>query len=207
MYIVLINNRRRHRREFFSPFFLGLVWLIVFVVAIGMSVMNVMLEDEESQSQDPFLVPPLNFRTVEDNSIYRSGFPEPSNFSFLQSLNLKSIMWVFFFSFLISGLWWSSVMNLICIYTFSWIWRRYCWWNFWNNYRFCAVSGYLNLIQFSWIWTPRGFNGILKKKKKKCFRVLIEFVDFDWVLVYFRFGQMYVYWAVSRRTFGVFECQ
>lgn len=55
--------------------------------------MDVILEEEEeSQSKDPVLVPPPNFRTVEDNSIYRSGFPEPSNFPFLQSLNLKSII-------------------------------------------------------------------------------------------------------------------
>lgn len=167
MYIVLINNRRRHRREFFSPFsFLGLVWLIVFVVAIGMSVMNVMLEDEESQSQDPFLVPPLNFRTVEDNSIYRSGFPEPSNFSFLQSLNLKSIMWVFFFP--LFDFWF---MMELCRF----LWILYVYIRF-PEFELVIVDGifeiiivfepypvYLNLIQFSWIWTPRGFNGILKK--------------------------------------------
>jgi tyrosine-protein phosphatase SIW14 len=54
--------------------------------------MGVILEEEECQSEGPVLLPPPNFHTVEDNSIYRSGFPEPSNFPFLQSLNLKSVM-------------------------------------------------------------------------------------------------------------------
>lgn len=37
------------------------------------------------------LIPPLNFAMV-DNGIFRSGFPESANFSFLQTLNLRSIM-------------------------------------------------------------------------------------------------------------------
>lgn len=37
------------------------------------------------------LIPPLNFSMV-DNGIFRSGFPDPANFSFLQTLGLRSIM-------------------------------------------------------------------------------------------------------------------
>ena len=35
--------------------------------------------------------PPLNFAMV-DNGIFRSGFPDSANFSFLQTLGLRSIM-------------------------------------------------------------------------------------------------------------------
>jgi tyrosine-protein phosphatase SIW14 len=37
------------------------------------------------------LIPPLNFAMV-DNGIFRSGFPDSVNFSFLQTLGLRSIM-------------------------------------------------------------------------------------------------------------------
>lgn len=37
--------------------------------------------------------PPINFATVEDR-IYRSGFPQPSDFPFLDTLQLRSVMWV-----------------------------------------------------------------------------------------------------------------
>ncbi|KAI3404501.2 hypothetical protein KGF56_002693 [Candida oxycetoniae] len=39
------------------------------------------------------LVPPLNFSLVEDG-IYRSGFPMPINYPFLQQLNLKTIIYL-----------------------------------------------------------------------------------------------------------------
>lgn len=39
------------------------------------------------------LVPPTNFSMVE-RGIYRSGFPDSSNFGFLQTLNLKSIIYL-----------------------------------------------------------------------------------------------------------------
>nr|GME19138.1 probable tyrosine-protein phosphatase At1g05000 [Ipomoea batatas] len=39
-------------------------------------------------------VPPPNFAAVEDFCIYRSGFPQPSNFPFIQSLNLRSIIYL-----------------------------------------------------------------------------------------------------------------
>lgn len=38
--------------------------------------------------------PPINFATVEER-IYRSGFPKPSDFPFLETLNLRSVMWVY----------------------------------------------------------------------------------------------------------------
>ncbi|XP_059298603.1 tyrosine-protein phosphatase DSP3-like isoform X2 [Lycium ferocissimum] len=52
--------------------------------------MGLILVEEESN----MLVPPSNFSIVEDNCIYRSGFPQPSNFPFLQSLNLRSIIYL-----------------------------------------------------------------------------------------------------------------
>ncbi|XP_057522938.1 probable tyrosine-protein phosphatase DSP4 [Amaranthus tricolor] len=42
---------------------------------------------------DQFFVPPLNFAMV-DNGIFRSGFPEDANFRFLQSLGLRSIIYM-----------------------------------------------------------------------------------------------------------------
>jgi len=38
------------------------------------------------------MVPPPNFGTVSQGAIYRSGFPREENFSFLATLNLKTIM-------------------------------------------------------------------------------------------------------------------
>lgn len=48
----------------------------------------------EKEGDDALLVPPTNFSAVEDNCIYRSGFPQPSNFPFLKSLNLRSIIYL-----------------------------------------------------------------------------------------------------------------
>ncbi|XP_010522371.1 PREDICTED: probable tyrosine-protein phosphatase At1g05000 isoform X2 [Tarenaya hassleriana] len=39
------------------------------------------------------LIPPLNFAMV-DNGIFRSGFPDSANFSFLQTLGLRSIIYL-----------------------------------------------------------------------------------------------------------------
>ncbi|KAK4748728.1 hypothetical protein SAY87_015314 [Trapa incisa] len=47
----------------------------------------------ESQDDSSTLVPPLNFSMVEE-SIYRSGFPQPSNFAFLETLELRSIIYL-----------------------------------------------------------------------------------------------------------------
>jgi len=38
------------------------------------------------------LIPPLNFSMV-DNGIFRSGFPDSANFSFIKTLGLRSIMY------------------------------------------------------------------------------------------------------------------
>lgn len=56
------------------------------------------MEDKEGgerveREDDDVLVPPNNFSMVEDG-LYRSGFPEPSNFPFLETLNLKSIIYL-----------------------------------------------------------------------------------------------------------------
>ncbi|ESW13651.1 hypothetical protein PHAVU_008G214300 [Phaseolus vulgaris] len=42
---------------------------------------------------EDLFIPPLNFAMV-DNGIFRSGFPEPANFSFLQTLGLRSIIYL-----------------------------------------------------------------------------------------------------------------
>ncbi|KAM0061679.1 putative protein-tyrosine-phosphatase [Helianthus debilis subsp. tardiflorus] len=47
---------------------------------------------ERNESLEP-LVPPVNFADVEDG-VYRSGFPQPSNFAFLQTLHLRSIIYL-----------------------------------------------------------------------------------------------------------------
>ncbi|KAK5818135.1 tyrosine-protein phosphatase DSP1 [Gossypium arboreum] len=45
-------------------------------------------------SQDELnLIPPLNFAMV-DNGIFRSGFPDSANFSFLQTLRLRAIIYL-----------------------------------------------------------------------------------------------------------------
>ncbi|KAI3705977.1 hypothetical protein L1987_76228 [Smallanthus sonchifolius] len=38
-------------------------------------------------------IPPINFANVEDR-VYRSGFPQPSNFTFLETLQLRSIIYL-----------------------------------------------------------------------------------------------------------------
>lgn len=43
------------------------------------------------EEEDGKYVPPLNFSMV-DNGIFRSGFPDPTNFPFLQALGLRSII-------------------------------------------------------------------------------------------------------------------
>ncbi|GLT95518.1 hypothetical protein SLE2022_131960 [Rubroshorea leprosula] len=47
----------------------------------------------ESEDNDVVLVPPTNFSMV-DEGIYRSALPQPSNFGFLQTLNLRSIIYL-----------------------------------------------------------------------------------------------------------------
>ncbi|KAH7543459.1 hypothetical protein FEM48_Zijuj02G0186400 [Ziziphus jujuba var. spinosa] len=54
--------------------------------------MGLILEEEEN---DEVLMPPTNFSMVEEG-IFRSGFPQPANFSFLQTLNLRSIIYLCF---------------------------------------------------------------------------------------------------------------
>ncbi|CAL0299977.1 unnamed protein product [Lupinus luteus] len=49
------------------------------------------------EENDVVLAPPTNFSMVEEN-IYRSSFPRPCNFPFLQTLNLRSVMSVPLFS-------------------------------------------------------------------------------------------------------------
>lgn len=53
--------------------------------------MCMMIVDVEEN--DDVLVPPTNFSMVEDG-IFRSGLPQPSNFGFLETLNLRSIIYL-----------------------------------------------------------------------------------------------------------------
>ncbi|KAG5008206.1 hypothetical protein AAZX31_09G229600 [Glycine max] len=55
--------------------------------------MIVEVENENGDLNDAVLVPPPNFSMVED-CIFRSGLPNPSNFPFLQTLNLRSIIYL-----------------------------------------------------------------------------------------------------------------
>lgn len=48
---------------------------------------------EGDKQSDGVLVPPPNFSMVEEG-IYRSSFPQSSNFPFLQTLNLRSIIYL-----------------------------------------------------------------------------------------------------------------
>uniref|UniRef100_A0A7N0RIA0 Uncharacterized protein n=1 Tax=Kalanchoe fedtschenkoi TaxID=63787 RepID=A0A7N0RIA0_KALFE len=47
---------------------------------------------DEDDDGDLF-IPPLNFAMV-DNGIFRSGFPDPANFSFLHTLALRSVLYL-----------------------------------------------------------------------------------------------------------------
>ncbi|KAG4953202.1 hypothetical protein AAZX31_14G047600 [Glycine max] len=49
--------------------------------------------DAVADDGEDLFIPPLNFAMV-DNGIFRSGFPEPANFSFLQTLGLRSIIYL-----------------------------------------------------------------------------------------------------------------
>ncbi|XP_062084154.1 tyrosine-protein phosphatase DSP3-like [Humulus lupulus] len=48
---------------------------------------------KEKTADEDILVPPVNFSMVEDG-IYRSGLPQPSNFRFLKTLNLRCIIYL-----------------------------------------------------------------------------------------------------------------
>ncbi|KAJ6333770.1 hypothetical protein OIU77_009619 [Salix suchowensis] len=50
-------------------------------------------EEREREGDEELFVPPLNFAMV-DNGIFRSGFPDSANFTFLQSLSLRSILYL-----------------------------------------------------------------------------------------------------------------
>lgn len=54
------------------------------------SILTADADDCDRDGEDLF-TPPLNFSMV-DNGIFRSGFPDSANFSFLQTLGLRSIM-------------------------------------------------------------------------------------------------------------------
>ncbi|XP_071697117.1 inositol diphosphatase DSP1-like [Rutidosis leptorrhynchoides] len=49
--------------------------------------------DKSDSNGEELYTPPLNFSMV-DNGIYRSGFPDTANFSFLKTLGLRSIVYL-----------------------------------------------------------------------------------------------------------------
>ncbi|KAJ9686553.1 hypothetical protein PVL29_015440 [Vitis rotundifolia] len=49
--------------------------------------------DELDRDGEELFTPPLNFAMVE-NGIFRSGFPDTANFAFLQTLGLRSIIYL-----------------------------------------------------------------------------------------------------------------
>ncbi|XWS58840.1 hypothetical protein CRYUN_Cryun08bG0068300 [Craigia yunnanensis] len=53
--------------------------------------MGIIVEGEEEN--DVVMEPPPNFSMVEEG-IYRSSFPQPCNFAFLETLNLRSIIYL-----------------------------------------------------------------------------------------------------------------
>lgn len=55
------------------------------------SSVSVVEEKKNGGEGEELFVPPLNFAMV-DYGIFRSGFPESSNFAFLKSLGLRSIV-------------------------------------------------------------------------------------------------------------------
>lgn len=58
--------------------------------------------EELDRDDEELFTPPLNFSMV-DNGIFRSGFPDTTNFAFLQTLGLRSIMWVWIWSLFVSS--------------------------------------------------------------------------------------------------------
>ncbi|GAB4859399.1 Tyrosine-protein phosphatase dsp1 [Ancistrocladus abbreviatus] len=50
-----------------------------------------LLPEIQAEDIEGLFVPPLNFAMV-DNGVFRSGFPDSANFTFLQSLGLRSIV-------------------------------------------------------------------------------------------------------------------
>ncbi|WCJ38843.1 Phosphotyrosine protein phosphatases superfamily protein [Euphorbia peplus] len=56
--------------------------------------MGLIFEGADDVNEE-ILVPPVNFSMVEDG-IFRSSFPKPVNFPFLETLNLKSIIYLCF---------------------------------------------------------------------------------------------------------------
>lgn len=54
---------------------------------------STMTPDNFDSNGDELYTPPLNFSMV-DNGIFRSGFPDAANFSFIKTLGLRSIVYV-----------------------------------------------------------------------------------------------------------------
>ncbi|KAI5069692.1 hypothetical protein GOP47_0015993 [Adiantum capillus-veneris] len=49
--------------------------------------------EREREEEEEVLIPPLNFSMV-DEGVFRSGYPHPSNFPFLHTLHLRSIVYL-----------------------------------------------------------------------------------------------------------------
>lgn len=71
--------------------------------------------DKFDSTDEDLYTPPLNFSMV-DNGIFRSGFPDTSNFPFLKTLGLRSIVYVSLL--IICQLWFYSVF--VCNWLLEW---------------------------------------------------------------------------------------
>ncbi|KNA15366.1 hypothetical protein SOVF_098890 [Spinacia oleracea] len=88
IFVVDNNNNNNNKRKLYTT-------TSKFLLPINQGkddndIVNGILNDDHINQ---FLVPPLNFSFV-DNGVFRSGFPEPPNFPFLQSLGLRSIIYL-----------------------------------------------------------------------------------------------------------------
>ncbi|KAJ0759381.1 putative protein-tyrosine-phosphatase [Helianthus annuus] len=61
-------------------------------IEIAQSITN-MSSDKLDLDEEELYTPPLNFSMV-DNGVFRSGFPDTANFSFIKTLGLRSIVYL-----------------------------------------------------------------------------------------------------------------
>ncbi|KAJ0591144.1 putative protein-tyrosine-phosphatase [Helianthus annuus] len=61
-------------------------------IEIAQSITN-LSSDKLDSNEEELYTPPLNFSMV-DNGVFRSGFPDTANFSFIKTLGLRSIVYL-----------------------------------------------------------------------------------------------------------------
>ncbi|KVI07549.1 Protein-tyrosine phosphatase, dual specificity phosphatase, eukaryotic [Cynara cardunculus var. scolymus] len=60
---------------------------------MGLKIMKYGGKEMVEHDGDQSFIPPINFANVEDR-VYRSGFPQPGNFAFLETLQLRSVIYL-----------------------------------------------------------------------------------------------------------------